>query len=37
MVKKKLLFWLIYHVLELLSLINLNVYVINICQFDLFS
>ena len=29
--KNKLLFWVICHVLSLLSLINLNVYVINIC------
>ena len=28
---KSLLFWLIYHVLLLLSLNNLNVYVIKIC------
>ena len=28
--EKKLLFWLIYHVLSLISLININVYLINI-------
>ena len=27
----KLVVWLIYHVLSLLSLINLNVYIINLC------
>ena len=29
--ENKLLFWVICHVLSLLSLINLNVYVINTC------
>ena len=29
--EKKLLFWIICNVLSLLSLINLNVYVINTC------
>ena len=33
--EKKLLLWLICHVLLLLSSINLNVYVINKCEFDL--
>ena len=33
--EKKLLSWLICHVLLLLSSINLNVYVINKCEFDL--
>ena len=32
-----LLFWFKYHVLSLLSLINLNVYVINKSKLDLFS
>ena len=35
--EKKWLFWLICHVFLLLSLINLNVYAINVCWFDLFS
>ena len=34
--ENKSLFWLIYHALLLLSLINLNVYFINICYFDFF-
>ena len=35
--EKKLLFWLIGNVLSLLSLINLNMYVMNMHQFDLLS
>ena len=35
--EKKLLFWIICNVLSLLSLINLNQYVISTCQFDLFN
>ena len=35
--KNKLLFWVICNVLSFLSLINLNGYVINKCQFDLFN
>ena len=35
--EKRLLFWVICYVLSLLSLINLNLCVINKCQFDLFS
>ena len=35
--EKRLLFWVICYVLSLLSLINLNLCVINKCQFDLFG
>ena len=35
--EKKLLFWFMGHVLSLLNLINLNMYVINMHQFDLLS
>ena len=35
--KNKLLFWVICDVLLFLSLINLNMYIINTCEFDLFN